>query len=43
MDFKKDAKEGTCPMCSSPTKKATANQDGIDYPVRICTGCGWNG
>lgn len=42
MDFKKDAKE-TCPQCSGQTKKATANDDGVDYPVRLCSGCGWNG
>lgn len=47
MDPVTDAKS-TCPLCASPTKKATASEKDakgkdITYPVRLCTDCGWNG
>lgn len=42
MDFKTDAKT-TCPQCGDQTKKGTMNEEGVNYSVQVCSGCGWWG
>ena len=44
MDFKTEAKESTCPMCGGKAcKESKMLEENIQYPIIICTSCGWWG
>ena len=37
-------KDDKCPSCgSSDMRDATMKEEGTDYPVKICSNCGWWG